>query len=496
MRDDLRGLHLHFEPLSGIAGDMTVAALVDLGVPKAVVTKAIAAMGVAGLKVRFESRQRGAYVGTGFDVTWPGMQRAASQRSKKDSESVGDGAQSHSHDGHSHTHGRGHTHTHGHSHTYESGSAAGAHAMVRVGVPALAPSATAHLRLRPVTGRKAPARATARSNHDHRDYADVRRLLRRASLDGETKALAEDIFARIAEVEAALHGMSIDTIAFHEVGAYDSIADIVGASAAIAWLAPASISSVAPVLGTGHVRTAHGLVPVPAPATAALLTGVPVVSEGTGELTTPTGAAILAAVVDRFGPLPPVRLRGQGFGAGTRQLLDRPNMLRVLLGEPIGVALPAPADEALVLQANIDDMNPQLVEPLMSALFTAGALDAWATPIVMKKGRPALEISALLAPDALSAVQRAFFENSTTIGLRIFPVSRRVLPRSLARIVTRFGALSVKAVMLDGRMRSATPEFDDCKRLATKANVPVREVVAAAEAAAAAMLERRPRKRR
>src|SRR6185436_19657285 len=158
-------------------------------------------------------------------------------------------------------------------------------------------------------------------------------------------------------------------IGFHEVGAYDSIADIVGVAAAIVWLAPAAVSSSPPVVGSGHVRTAHGLVPVPAPATALLLEDVPTVSEGKGELTTPTGAAVLAAVVDRFGPAPPMRLRGQGFGAGTKDFTERANVLRVLVGEPLGEPLPESADEVLLVETNIDDMNPQLVDPLFEALF-------------------------------------------------------------------------------------------------------------------------------
>jgi uncharacterized protein (TIGR00299 family) protein len=269
------------------------------------------------------------------------------------------------------------------------------------------------------------------------------------------------------------------------VGAYDSIADIVGAAAAIAHLAPSAITSSPPVLGTGVVRTAHGLVPVPAPATAALLHEIPVRAEGHGELTTPTGAAILATVVDQFGALPPVRLAGQGFGAGTRELADRPNVLRVILGQALGQALSPSLPEAVLLESNIDDMSPQLVEPLLAALFAAGALDAWATPILMKKGRPALTVSALGPPEAVDAVARAFFENSTTIGLRTLPLGRVVLARSSAAVKTSYGKVAIKLSALDGQVVSATPEFEDCRRLARAAGVPVRAVLAAATAAAA-----------
>jgi hypothetical protein len=312
--------------------------------------------------------------------------------------------------------------------------------------------------------------------------------LKRARLAPGAREIAEEIFARIAEVEAALHGTGVDEVAFHEVGAFDSIADVVGVAAVLAFLEPASVSAAPPVLGSGTVRTAHGPVPVPAPATAALLAATPVRAEGRGELTTPTGAAILAVTVDTFGPMPPVRLVAQGFGAGTRELPDRPNVLRVLLGEPLGRPLAAPPQQVRLLQANVDDMSAQLVEPLIEALFAAGALDAWSTPIVMKKGRPALEISALAPVDLARAVEEAFFRNSTTIGLRTVDVGRAVLARSSTAVETRFGRVSVKLSALGGEVLAATPEFEDCRRLAAAGKVPVRVVQAEAAAAAVRLL--------
>jgi uncharacterized protein (TIGR00299 family) protein len=423
----LRGLHLHFEPSSGIAGDMAVAALVDLGVPPSVVTTAVKAMGVRGLRVAFGKRKRGAFVGKSFEVSWPGK--------------------------HDHRHEHAHHHHHGdhdHDHDHE---------------------------------------------HDHRDYAEVKRLLKRARLDADARALASDIFERIAEVEAKLHGTKIDRVAFHEVGAYDSIADVVGVAAAIAYLAPVSIGSLPPVVGTGHVDTAHGPVPVPAPATAALLTGIPIVPEGEGELTTPTGAAILAAVVDRFGALPPLALRATGYGAGTKDLHDRPNVLRAVVGELLGAPDVAAAPEVLLLEANIDDMSGELVAPLFDALAEAGAVDVWSASILMKKGRPAVQVSALVPPDAAPAVERAFFRNSTTLGLRRRRLERVVLARSFIKVATKYGSVRAKLAALDGEVLGAHPEFEDCRRLAGRAGVPVREVVAAAAAAARAWLTVRGKRR-
>jgi pyridinium-3,5-bisthiocarboxylic acid mononucleotide nickel chelatase len=430
----LRGLHLHFEPSSGIAGDMAVAALVDLGVPATVVTSAIKAMGVRGLRAGFGKRKRGAFVGKSFDVTWPGQNNHGHEH-----------AHAHAHASRSPTHEHGHAHDHDH-------------------------------------------------DHDHRDYAEVKRLLNRARLDADARALAGDIFARIAAVEAKLHGTKIERVRFHEVGAFDSIADVVGVAAAIAYLAPASIGSLPPVVGTGRVHTAHGAVAVPAPATAALLEGIPILPEGEGELTTPTGAAILAAVVDQFGAIPPLTLRAAGYGAGNKQLADRANVLRVVVGEPLGVPDHAAVPEVLLLEANIDDMSGELIAPLCDALADAGAVDVWSAPILMKKGRPALQVSALVPPDAAPAVERAFFRNSTTLGLRRRRLERVVLARSFVKVATRYGGVRAKIAVLDGEVLGAHPEFEDCRRLAARARVPVREVVAAAAAAArAALPKRKPR---
>jgi len=409
----LRGLHVHFDPSSGIAGDMVVAALVDAGVPARVVADAIAEMGVHGLKVGFEKRRRGAFAGKGFVVHAPG-----------------------SHHGPHHGH-----------------------------------------------------------HHEHRDYAEIRRLLQRARLDAETKRLAGAIFERIATAEAALHGVALDRVAFHEVGAWDSIADVVGAAAALAWLQPSSVSSTPPVLGTGQIHTAHGLMPVPAPATAAILRGIPALLEGEGELTTPTGAAILATLVTTFGPPPPMRIEAQGFGAGTREVSDRANVLRVLLGEAMGRSLPASAAEVVLLEANLDDMSPQLIEPLMSALFAAGAVDVWTTSILMKKGRPAWQVSALAPPESVGAIEQAFFRNSTTLGVRRARMERAVLSRSLANVKTHFGTVSVKLATDGASLLDASPEFDDCRRLADQAGVPVRAVLTEAAAAASRFLPSSKRKR-
>jgi len=460
---EMRGSHLHYDPTSGIAGDMAVAALVSLGVPSDVVTDAVAAIGVSGLSTAFEERKRGGMMGLGFVVDWPERQpavpRAVGRKPAMGKLTAHGPAHSrdghtHSHDGHAHSH-VGHTHSHvGHTHSHD--------------------------------GHAQSSRA-----HSHCDYAAIRKLLKAASLDARARKLAEEIFERIALVEAEVHGIKVDAVGFHEVGAYDSIADIVGFGAAYAWLAPSSVSSSPPVLGSGQIRTAHGVLPVPAPATALLLKGIPTQTGGFGELVTPTGAAILAATVSRFGELPAIVMQGVGLGAGTRETSDRPNVLRVIAGVPL--ARDANTESALLmLETNVDDMNPELVPVLLDALLASGSLDAWVTPILMKKGRPAFQVGALVPPAFRDAVESALFANSTTLGVRVSRVERTILDRVQASVKTPHGIVAVKLAVQAGRVVGASPEFDSCRTLAERHKVPVRQVMAGAAAAANVWLGRKP----
>jgi uncharacterized protein (TIGR00299 family) protein len=314
----------------------------------------------------------------------------------------------------------------------------------------------------------------------HRHYREIREMLETCLTDG-VRARAMAIFERIAVVEARLHGVSVDEVAFHEVGAVDSIVDIVGAAAALAWLAPARITARRVPLGGGSVMTAHGRLPVPAPATLELLAGAEVEAGGDTELTTPTGAAILAASASSYGPMPAMRVVAVGWGAGDRDLGDRPNLLRVVAGVRSELA-DAASDEIAVVEANIDDMNPELCEPLLEAVFAAGAVDAWFTSIVMKKSRPALTVAALCPPAARDAVAAAILRESTTIGVRFSTRQRTILPRHLVEVDTPWGRVPVK-VAGDGDSANAAPEYEACRRLALSAGIPVKRVYLAALAA-------------
>jgi uncharacterized protein (TIGR00299 family) protein len=258
--------------------------------------------------------------------------------------------------------------------------------------------------------------------------------------------------------------------------------DIVATAAALEWIAPSRITASPVPLGHGTVHTAHGLLPVPTPATLELLVGAPVEDGGAAcELTTPTGAAILAASVERWGAMGPGALAAVGWGAGDRELADRPNLLRVVAQS---ASEQASAGEAcVVLEANVDDMTPELLAPLLGRLLDAGARDAWMIPALMKKGRPGHLVAALVDPERASAVEAALFRESSTIGVRRHAVARTVLPRRIVEVETRFGRVGVKVAGTGASVENAAPELEDCRRLAEQHGVPLKRVYAEALAA-------------
>ena len=320
--------------------------------------------------------------------------------------------------------------------------------------------------------------------HAHHRYAAIRARLVAASFAAGVGERALDIFDRLARAEAKLHGMRVDDVEFHEVGAIDSIVDVVGTAAALAWLAPTGITCREVAMGSGTLRCAHGVLPVPAPAALEVMReagGVMADGNLARELCTPTGAAILAHAVTAWTAAPRGRARGVGWGAGDASFVDRPNVLRVTAYE---VGAP---DEATVWQidANVDDMSPELCAPALDATFAAGALDAWWTPITMKKGRPALGLSALVAGGpGRDAVVAAILAHTTTIGVRFAPRERVVLARRFVEVATRYGVIAVKlASDATGTVRNAAPEYEACAAAAARAGVPVKLVLAAALAA-------------
>lgn len=316
--------------------------------------------------------------------------------------------------------------------------------------------------------------------HAHRGWGEIRTLLSKAGLPPGARERAEAVFARLAEAEAAVHRRNPEDVQFHEVGAADSIADVVGCALAVDHLAPERITSSEPLLGHGVVNSRHGPIPVPAPATIELLKGVPTRSLALdAELTTPTGAAILVALVDEFGPWPRMTALEVGYGAGTRRIDGRPNLLRAVLGR----AVAREGGAELLVESNIDDMSPEHFDYLMDKLIEAGAHDVWLQPVIMKKSRPAVTLSVLCDEEHREALERTIFEESTTIGIRRLAVARRKLARRSQTVQTDYGPVRVKIAGESGRVYTASPEYDDCRRLAAEHGVPLKTIYAAARAA-------------
>ncbi len=324
-----------------------------------------------------------------------------------------------------------------------------------------------------------------------RTYAAIRSLLDASDLPEPARALAQRIFRKLAEVESHIHRKEIELVTFHEVGAVDSIVDIAGTALCLTMLGIDRVHASAVPTGMGMVRTEHGAMPIPAPAVVELLQGAPVYSMGVPfELTTPTGAAILAATVERYGEIPPMRIASVGYGAGTHPL-DVPNVLRVIIGDLEDRADAGPGStEEVLLETNVDDVTPEVHGFLVERLLRAGAQDAWITPIVMKKGRPAVTVSVLCSPAQSRSMRSILFEETGTLGVRVMKTTKLALDRQSLKVETRYGVVEVKVGLRDGLPTSVAPEYEDCARAAREAQVPLREVYAEAERLARERLDR------
>ena len=311
-------------------------------------------------------------------------------------------------------------------------------------------------------------------NEPARSWNQIRRMIQQSRLDGDVKDTGLKIFARLAEAEAKVHGIPVDKVHFHEVGATDSIVDIVGAAVALHELRIEMFHFSPVPLGRALTRSRHGPLPVPGPATLELLRRVPVKGvDVVDETVTPTGAAIVSALGRSFGPHPAMTVERVGYGAGQKDFAERPNLFRVLLGEQD--TFPQ-REEMLVIETNIDDMNPQLYDHVMDRLFAAGARDVFLSSIQMKKNRPATLLSVICEPLRRDAIEKTLFQETSTIGVRSYPVSRTILRRESKTIKTRYGDVTVKIVeQPDGRKR-ATPEYDDLKRIATAKKLPIKQL--------------------
>jgi len=408
---------LHIDAFSGIAGNMFMGALLDLGLSKKVLLADLAGLGV-DFSLRVKKVHRGALAARYVEVVVPHAKGSKKKAAKK-KRAAGKG-------------GAGSIHAHHH--------------------------------------------------HHGRSYTEIDRLLRRAELGSGVKERARAIFHALAEAEAHVHGTSIETVHFHEVGAVDAIVDVTAAAIGVERLGIGRISCGPVALGHGSVDTDHGLLPLPAPATLELLKGAPTEpAHVEWETVTPTGAAILRVLVDEYGPLPAMRPEAVGYGAGKDRPGAMPNVVRVTLGAPEGGML---ADRIVSLETNLDDLVPEHFDHLMERLFEAGALDVSIQHVQMKKNRPGFLLRVLARPSERVALAGLLFAESSAIGVRTQEWDRLLLQREQRRVTTSFGKLRVKCITgVDGGVQFS-PEYDDCKKAAKRSGAPLREVVRAAEAAA------------
>jgi uncharacterized protein (TIGR00299 family) protein len=416
---------LYFDCFSGISGDMTIGALLDLGLGLDYLSTELRKLPVEGYELQMARVTRSNLSAIKFDVVVPGEHR-------------------HSHDhGHEHHHHHDHEHDHADHHDHEHGA-----------------------------------------GHFHRKASDILLMIGESKLTPNAKRIATDIFTKLAISEGKVHHIAPEDVEFHEVGAVDSIVDTVGAAVGFDALGIERFLCSAINIGSGFIHCQHGVFPVPAPATADLLRHATIYQKHVQtELVTPTGAAILAAVVNRFGSLNGFTAEKIGYGAGTKQFADFPNCLRLILGEehPVGTfEAQAAGGSVIVIEANIDDMSPQNFAYATEKLLAAGALDVFTVPIQMKKARPGQLLQVLAEPGMVDRLTRIIFQETTTIGIRRYPVERSTLDREFVEVETEYGKISVKVSKLDGEVVNVAPEYEDCARIAREQNVPLKSVQAAA----------------
>lgn len=325
-----------------------------------------------------------------------------------------------------------------------------------------------------ITGTKVTVKQT-RHEHAHRHLSDIEKIINESSLDSKTKELSKKIFMKVAVAEAKVHGIALDHVHFHEVGAIDSIIDVVGAAICYNALNVDGVHVSTVELGSGFVKCDHGKLPVPAPATAEIIKGLPVKKGGVDfEATTPTGAAILAALGTDFSVDLPLKIEKTAYGVGQKDSHDVPNLLRVFIGETI--TSNEPGHDAVQLECNIDDMNPEFYEHISEKLFRAGASDVFFTNIIMKKGRPGIVLNVICETESTDVLKNIIFTESTSLGIRTFPFRKDTLARKFETIQTTYGEVKIKRSFYKDKEVSVKPEYDDCKRIATETGIPLKEL--------------------
>jgi len=415
---------LYFDCFAGASGDMVLGALLDAGLPLADLESALGSLMIPGYRLSAERVLRAGLSATRFRLHEAG--EAPHE--------------------HPHHHGHAREHGHVHEHDYEVGPAPAAHDEPR----------------------------QPRPHEGHRSLADIVALIETSSLSDRAREKAIALFRRLAEAEAAIHQMPVDQVHLHEVGALDSIIDIVGAVFGLEWFGADRVLASPLNVGGGMVRSAHGVFPVPAPATLRLLEGAPVYSSGIQmETVTPTGALLVTGHAEAFGPVPCMRVERVGYGAGDRDLSGTPNVLRIMVGhddhEP-------QAQRVVVIESEIDDMNPQIFGILLDKLYAAGALEVFYTAVQMKKNRPGTLLTVVAPPNLRDSLTSIVFRETTTIGLRYQDVMRDCLDREIVVVQTPVGPVRFKIARRGTDILNASPEFEDCARLAADHSMPVKQV--------------------
>ena len=321
-------------------------------------------------------------------------------------------------------------------------------------------------------------RVATEDQSKHRSLSAILEIIGKSQLSEQVKTNAAAIFRKLGEAEAAVHDVPLEKIHFHEVGAVDAIVDIAGACIGFEALGIEGFACSALNVGGGTARMAHGVLPVPAPATAKLLQGKPTYSNGVQrELVTPTGAAIVATLCDSFGPQPPMSVSAIGYGAGTADLEGQPNVVRIMIGESTEKVVAGFDEEIAVIEANLDDMNPQIYGYFLEKALAAGALDVYTTPVQMKKSRPGTLLTLLCKPADTNGLMSLVFAETTTLGARTYRAQRRTLPRETVNVHTQYGDVHIKLSRVNGSIRHVAPEYEDCRKLAAEKNVPLQQVI-------------------
>jgi len=314
-----------------------------------------------------------------------------------------------------------------------------------------------------------------RHEHAHRHLSDIEKIINESTLDSNTKELSKKIFMKVAVAEAKVHGIALDHVHFHEVGAVDSIIDVVGAAICYNALNVDGVHVSTVELGSGFVKCDHGKLPVPAPATAEIIKGLPVKKGGVDfEATTPTGAAILAALGTDFSAGLPLKIEKTAYGVGQKDSRDIPNLLRVFLGETI--TSNESGHDAVQLECNIDDMNPEFYEHISEKLFKAGASDVFLTNIIMKKGRPGIVLNVICETESADILKNIIFTESTSLGIRTFPFRKDTLSRKFETIQTTYGEVKIKRSFFKEKEVSVKPEYDDCRKIASETGIALKEI--------------------